>query len=202
MVRLIRESIAGVYGEEKLARWIEELGGIKGPDQAACGEEHARDDHVRMIMLTLLVGRKHRSNGSLNTEHGDDILSRYANELLSGGDAEVSIAPARIIAEDIMPRLFGPSYLGVFEHVPSAEEVHELLERWSLAHNLTVEYIVKILEIFCADDYAGICGSEPRCDRCMVRPHCSYGKNRHSPYGEFSCSLMNDNEGAVHGFLK
>jgi len=196
MLENIRETITGVYGEEKLARWVSAL------EQAPNGEKTALDEHARAIVLALLSGRKYGRSVSQNPGYVDGIFSQYALEYITGGTIEKPVPLSGTRDEADLQRLFGPDYLGVFEHVPSKEEADDVIEQWSLAHNLLPGYIRKILKIFCSDDLSGICGSKPLCDRCGVRQHCSYGKNMRSPYGEPAYSTKTDNVEVIHGFFE
>ena len=74
-------------------------------------------------------------------------------------------------------RLFGKDRLSFSDkELATEKEVLSIVKELSNMSNLSMVEIDSIIWQFCASNYANICGSIPKCDKCLLRTRCNYKK--------------------------
>lgn len=73
-------------------------------------------------------------------------------------------------------RVLSGERLGFLDHYPSEEEAYHVLMDLSRHAGCNPVYLDNLLWLFCAQDYAGICGSTPKCGECEFQNVCNYPK--------------------------
>lgn len=71
-------------------------------------------------------------------------------------------------------RVLGPGRLGYSDKELSPVQAYELLMRLSEEARQSPTYVDNLLWMFCAKDYAAICGATPECSRCSLTLNCRY----------------------------
>jgi hypothetical protein len=70
-------------------------------------------------------------------------------------------------------RLLGPERLGYLQDRNEEKAVRAIADLAAEARVNEV-YMDNLLWLFCAKDYADICGAQPRCSRCALKSNCRY----------------------------
>jgi thermostable 8-oxoguanine DNA glycosylase len=65
-------------------------------------------------------------------------------------------------------RMIGPERLGLVREIPTPEEAINALDSWAEKSDRSLVYMDNLLWLFAAQDYAAICGANPRCSICQV----------------------------------
>ena len=79
-----------------------------------------------------------------------------------------------------MRRLFGKDRLGLSDKSLATEkEILEIIKHFSSEIDTPISEIDSIIWQFCASNYAEICGSNPKCENCLVRKKCNYKSVRY-----------------------
>ena len=65
-------------------------------------------------------------------------------------------------------RMIGPERLGLVRETPTPEEAIDALDSWAERTDRSLMYMDNLLWLFAAQDYAAICGANPRCSICQV----------------------------------
>ncbi len=74
-------------------------------------------------------------------------------------------------------RLFGSERLALSDKPMASEnEIFEIIKNLSNYTDIPMVEIDSIIWQFCATNYAEICGSNPNCEKCLVRTKCKYNK--------------------------
>lgn len=71
-------------------------------------------------------------------------------------------------------RVLGGDRLGFSEGIPSESEAVRLIADLAEEAGCNPTYLDNLLWIFCAQDYGDVCGANPRCASCDLRPACRY----------------------------
>jgi hypothetical protein len=64
--------------------------------------------------------------------------------------------------------------LGFSNRLPSKLDAYDILMHLSRSAECNPTYLDNLLWIFCAQDYAGICGAQPQCNRCGLAAGCNF----------------------------
>jgi len=75
-------------------------------------------------------------------------------------------------------RIIGDERLNFCKGYPSENEAVKTLETIAKEAGVHLTYLDNLMWLFCAVDYANICGSEPKCHLCELRYHCNTGLSK------------------------
>lgn len=81
-------------------------------------------------------------------------------------------------------RIIGHERLSFYNGYPSENEAVKILEKIAEECGVSLTYLDNLMWLYCAVDYANICGSEPKCDLCELRHNCNMGRS--------TCSLQHE----------
>lgn len=71
-------------------------------------------------------------------------------------------------------RVISGGRLDYCEGHPSEEQAQRLVAELARSAPCNATYLDNLLWLFCAKDYGNVCGAQPRCDVCLLRPKCNH----------------------------
>jgi hypothetical protein len=72
-------------------------------------------------------------------------------------------------------RIIGDERLNFYNGYPSETEAVKILSTIAEESGVNLTYLDNLMWLYCAIDYANICGSEPKCNLCKLQNNCNAG---------------------------
>lgn len=72
-------------------------------------------------------------------------------------------------------RIIGDERLNFYNGYPSEIETVDIMSAIADESGVNLTYLDNLMWLYCAVDYANICGSNPKCSVCELRQHCNTG---------------------------
>ncbi|MEF3302483.1 hypothetical protein [Paenibacillus sp. GYB003] len=70
-------------------------------------------------------------------------------------------------------RIISKNRLNLYPGYPSEIDTYRILSTISKEANVSLTYIDNLMWVFCATDYANVCGSNPKCHICQLQDNCN-----------------------------
>lgn len=72
-------------------------------------------------------------------------------------------------------RIISDERLSLYNGYPSEIETVNIMSAIAAESDVNLTYLDNLMWLYCAVDYANICGSHPKCNVCELRQHCKMG---------------------------
>ncbi|WP_209444251.1 hypothetical protein [Paenibacillus ihuae] len=72
-------------------------------------------------------------------------------------------------------RIIGDERLNLYSGYPSEVEAVNIMNRFAVESGVNMTYLDNLMWLYCAVDYANVCGSDPKCNLCELRHNCNMG---------------------------
>ncbi len=162
-----------------LARKVKEL---KCGNRAIDKQMASLDDNIRILEQI------EAAYGSLEHYVTSDVPERIASELGRGRTYKLKQIGYTLALEYLrnvgiqaikpdvhIRRIISQERLRLHSGHPTEAEAVDVMRALAMEAGVSLTYLDNLMWLYCAVDYAHICGSDPKCDRCELRPDCRLG---------------------------